>query len=76
MNLVVSPKLVPLLVVRDAPSAGAVAVFPVMDFCGDRMGRLCDPFGHLWIIWHRVEELSVEDIRRRRDAFAERASKA
>lgn len=49
--------------------AGAEVVFPLQDFCGERMGRLRDPFGHLWILSQRVEELSVEEIRARRNAL-------
>ena len=49
--------------------AGAVVVFPLIDFCGDRMGRLRDPFGHLWLISQRIEELSAEEVRRRRDRW-------
>jgi PhnB protein len=57
--------------------AGAGAVFPVGEFCGERMARLRDPFGHLWLFIQRIEELSPEEIQRRRDAWAppERHSK-
>lgn len=34
-----------------ALTAGAVPVMPLADqFCGDRYGRLMDPFGHCWSI--------------------------
>ena len=49
--------------------AGADVVFPLVDFCGERLGRVRDPFGHLWIITERIEELSAEEIQRRRDAW-------
>ena len=51
-------------------AAGAAVVFPLQDFCGERMGRVRDPFGHLWLLSQRVEELSAEEIQRRRDAWA------
>jgi PhnB protein len=51
-------------------SAGAVVVFPLTEFCGERMGRLRDPFGHLWLLTQRIEELSVEEIQQRRNAWA------
>jgi PhnB protein len=51
-------------------SAGATAIFPLQEFCGERMARLRDPFGHLWIVSERLEELSTEEIRRRRSVFA------
>lgn len=51
-------------------TAGAVVVFPLVDFCGDRMGRLRDPFGHLWLISQRLEELSAEEVQRRRDVWS------
>jgi PhnB protein len=50
-------------------AAGAAVVFPIVDFCGDRMGRLRDPFGHIWILTQRIEELSPEETQRRRDAW-------
>jgi hypothetical protein len=34
------------------------------------VGRLRDPFGHLWLLSQRLEELSVSEIQRRRDAWA------
>jgi PhnB protein len=49
--------------------AGAVVVFPLQEFAGERMGRVRDSFGHLWILRERIENLSVEEIRRRRDAW-------
>jgi PhnB protein len=55
-------------------SAGAVVVFPLQEFCGELMCRVRDPYGHLWILRQRVEELSVEEIRKRRDAFAAQAA--
>jgi PhnB protein len=51
-------------------SAGAVVVFPLQEFCGELMCRVRDIYGHLWILRQRVEELSAEEIRKRRDAFA------
>ena len=48
--------------------AGAETVFSLAEFCGERMARLRDPFGHLWIISEVVEELTVEEIRERRNA--------
>jgi uncharacterized glyoxalase superfamily protein PhnB len=53
---------------------GANVVFPLMEFCGERMGRLRDPFGHLWIVSEVIEELSVEEKQRRRNAWTRRAS--
>ena len=49
--------------------SGATVVFPLQEFCGERMGRVRDPFGHLWILTQRLEELSVEEIQKRRDAW-------
>ena len=49
--------------------SGAVVVFPMVDFCGDRMGRLRDPFGHLWLISQQLEDLSAEEIQWRRDEW-------
>jgi PhnB protein len=49
--------------------AGAVVVFALVDFCGDRMARLRDPFGHLWLVSQRLEELSADEVQRRRDEW-------
>ncbi len=50
-------------------AAGATVVFPVVEFCGERMVRLRDPYGHLWLLTERIEELSPQEIQRRRDAW-------
>jgi len=57
--------------------AGATVVFPLQEIFGERMARVRDPFGHLWILRERLEELSVDEIQRRRDAlFAQHAPQA
>ncbi len=50
-------------------AAGATVVFPIIEFCGERMARLRDPYGHLWLVSQRIEELSPEEVQRRRDAW-------
>jgi PhnB protein len=50
--------------------AGAQVIFPRVEFCGDRMARLRDPFGHLWLLIQRIEKLSPDEVQRRRDAWA------
>jgi uncharacterized glyoxalase superfamily protein PhnB/predicted kinase len=47
--------------------AGATVVYPLAVFIGERMARVRDPFGHLWIVRERIEQLSDDEIRRRRD---------
>lgn len=47
--------------------AGAVVVFPIREFVGERMGRLRDPFGHVWLLRQRLEDLSIEETQKRRD---------
>ena len=55
-----------------AVAAGAEVVFPLANqFWGDRMGRLKDPFGHLWMVATRVEEVSDEEMARRGKAWME-----
>lgn len=50
-----------------ALAAGAIEVMPITDtYWGDRLGKLVDPFGHVWSIASRVERVS-------RDELAERA---
>ena len=59
-------------VVHAAADAGAtITMEPEDQFWGDRLGRITDPFGHVWLIATHVEDLSLEQIERRsREAFA------
>jgi uncharacterized glyoxalase superfamily protein PhnB len=51
---------------RQALDAGATSVTEVTDlFWGDRVGRVRDPFGNLWWIQSRVEEVSPAEMERR-----------
>lgn len=53
-----------------ARAAGAEVVFPLADqFYGERGGRLCDPFGHQWMMSQQTEELTREELERRTAAF-------
>ena len=55
-------------VVARAVEAGATLVRPVEDqFYGDRSGQIQDPFGHVWHLATRKEELSAAEVRRRYD---------
>lgn len=57
-------------VFEKAIAAGAEVVFPMTDqFWGDRSGKLKDPFGHLWMIATRIEEVSEEEMARRAEAW-------
>jgi PhnB protein len=59
-------------VVQAAAEAGAtIAMEPEDQFWGDRLGHVIDPFGHVWLIATRVENLTPEEIEARsREAFA------
>ncbi len=63
-------------VVRGAVEAGAtITMQPEDQFWGDRMGHVADPFGHLWLIATRVEDLAPEEIAARgREVFASMGS--
>ncbi len=53
-----------------AQTAGAKLESPIEDqFYGHRAGRLCDPYGHIWIISQEIEKLSKDEIRRRTDEY-------
>jgi PhnB protein len=55
---------------NQAVAAGAQVIFPVADqFYGDRAGRLADPFGHIWIVSTHKEDVSVDEMRRRAEAW-------
>ena len=62
-------------VVRQAVEAGAKVVDPVADqFYGERRGKLLDPFGHVWRVSTRIEDISNEEMRRRFDALMRQAA--
>lgn len=64
-------------VVRDAVAAGGTLKSDVKDqFYGDRSGMVLDPFGHLWNIATRIEELSQQEVERRASEWAMKAAKA
>ena len=49
-----------------AVAEGATAARPVKDeFYGDRSGKLVDPFGHIWYVSTRKEELSAAEVTKR-----------
>lgn len=51
---------------NQAVAAGAKVQRPVEDqFYGDRLGGLSDPFGHMWYISTRIEDLSMEELHKR-----------
>src|SRR5918998_4577236 len=53
-------------VFQQALRAGATAVTEMTPrFWGDRVGRVRDPFGNLWWIQTRVEDVSLEEMERR-----------
>ena len=53
-------------VARQAVAAGAKELRPVKDqFYGDRTGSFEDPFGHVWHLATRKEDLSPEELKRR-----------
>jgi uncharacterized glyoxalase superfamily protein PhnB len=60
-------------VFKKAVDAGADVTMPIGDqFWGDRYGCLKDPFGHLWAIATRKQNLTPEEMERRgREAMAQ-----
>jgi len=55
---------------EQALDAGAKVLRKVEDkFYGDRSGTLEDPFGHLWTLATRVEDVPPEEIERRFEAM-------
>ena len=52
-----------------AVGAGAKVTRPVKDeFYGDRAGQVEDPFGHKWYVATHKEDLTMEEIDKRREA--------
>jgi PhnB protein len=55
-------------VVDRAVKAGATLKRPVQDeFYGDRAGQVEDPFGHVWMIQTRLEDVSPKKMQKRLD---------
>ena len=51
---------------KKAIAAGATEKVPVQDqFDGDRRGTLIDPFGHIWLLATKKEDVSLEEMKRR-----------
>lgn len=51
---------------RKAIAAGAKETMPVQDqFDGDRRGTLTDPFGHVWLLATKKEDVSIEEMKKR-----------
>ena len=49
-----------------AVAAGGTETMAVADqFDGDRRGTLTDPFGHVWLLASRTEDVSVEQLQKR-----------
>jgi PhnB protein len=56
--------------VASATAAGAVETMPAADqFDGDRRGTLTDPFGHVWLVAGRKEDITVDELQRRFQAM-------
>ncbi len=63
-------------VAQQAVAAGAKILRPVQDqFYGERSGRLADPFGHVWIVSTRIEDVTPEEIVRRSAAFVKQQAR-
>ncbi len=53
-------------VVARAVAAGATVVRPLADqFYGDRSGTIEDPFGHVWVVATKQEQLTTQEVERR-----------
>ncbi len=58
-----------------AVAAGAKVVFPLNDqFYGDRSGRIEDPFGYVWILSQRKEEMTAAEMQQRFDEWLKQQS--
>jgi PhnB protein len=53
-----------------AVAEGATALRAVKDeFYGDRSGKLADPFGHIWYVSTRKEDVPTEEVTKRYEAL-------
>jgi len=63
-------------VVKRAVSAGAKVHMPVADqFWGDRFGKIIDPFGQHWGIATHKEDLTPQEMEKRRAEFEKQMKK-
>ena len=54
------------LLFRQALAAGGTETMAVADqFDGDRRGTLTDPFGHVWLLATKKEDISLDALRKR-----------
>ncbi|HZV33808.1 MAG TPA: VOC family protein [Verrucomicrobiae bacterium] len=61
--------------VKKAVAAGAQLTRPVENkFYGDRMGTLTDPYGHIWHVATHVEDVPMEEMRKRAAAMCPQAA--
>jgi PhnB protein len=52
--------------IAQAVAAGAIAERPIQDeFYGDRVGWICDPFGHRWALHTPLEDVNAETVQQR-----------
>ena len=63
-------------VASQAVAAGATELRPVKDqFYGDRTGTFQDPFGHVWHLATRNEDIPPDELKRRADAAMEQQAR-
>ncbi|MFO0930146.1 MAG: VOC family protein [Gemmataceae bacterium] len=63
-------------VFQRAIDAGATVTRPLANqFYGDRSGTVTDPFGHIWTLATRVEDVSPEEMKARFERFMSQHSK-
>lgn len=56
--------------IRRAVEAGATVLREPSDaFYGERGGVVRDPFGHEWMLGHKIEDVTPEEMQRRYDAL-------
>jgi len=51
-----------------AVGAGCKVVMPCMDmFWGDRFGSITDPFGHSWALCQHIEDVDMDEMKKRQE---------
>ncbi len=59
-----------------ALSAGGRVLQPLGEWLGERMARLVDPFGHVWLLRQTQRSLPLEELQRQRDALYHQMARA
>ena len=74
MRLAIDVVDVDAAVARAVERGSTVLIEPADQFYGHRAGRIRDPFGHVWIVSQKLEDVSTAEMQSRLDAMMAKGS--